>query len=314
MTPDERTLHYYRVVYSTGSIRSAARQLGLAPSAVSRKIAEFERRLGTPLLERSARGIRATEAGHVLARFAKERVHLEQLLHEQLDHLRELRRGTVRIASGEGFVDDLMNHALASFLRRYPGISVDLVTGGTDEIIDLLIADDVDIALALHAKPHTDVTTVRQAPQPLHVICLPGHSFATRNQVEPSELDGVPVTVLPGRFGLRTLTDQLQRAHSMTFDVRLVSSSIQAMVDFVLADLGVTLLPRVAVGQHLRHGRLCAVPLATRQPDAVRAQLLVRSGRTLSHAAQRLVEHCATHLASLDSAGVAVAATRSSPD
>ncbi|NEE01691.1 helix-turn-helix domain-containing protein [Phytoactinopolyspora halotolerans] len=67
MTPDDRTLHYFRTVYATGSIRAAARQLGMAPSAVSRKVAELERRLGASLLERSARGIRPTEAGDLLS-------------------------------------------------------------------------------------------------------------------------------------------------------------------------------------------------------------------------------------------------------
>jgi DNA-binding transcriptional LysR family regulator len=97
----------------------------------------------------------------------------------------------------------------------------------------------------------------------------------------------------------RALTDELQRTHGIALDVRLVSSSIQAMTDFVLAGLGITLLPRFAVGHHLSQSRLRAVPLAGTTPGGVRAQLLVRTGRTLSHAAEHFVAHCVTTLESL---------------
>lgn len=301
MAPDDRTLHYFRVVYATGSIRAAARELGLAPSAISRKIAQLERQLGTPVLERSARGIRATEAGRILARFADDRTHLDESLAEQLDELRQLRRGRVRLASGEGFVDDLVTHGVASFLRDHPGISVELVIGGTDEIVDMLLTDDVELALALHARPDPELEILGEAPQPLHVVCTPNHPLSGRDAVTPDELNGAPATVLPGRFGLRTLTDQLQRAHGITFDVRLVSGSIQAMVAFVLAGLGVTLLPHVAVAPYLRAGRLAAIPLDAYEPGSVRAQLLRRRGRTLSHAATRLADHCVLRLESLES-------------
>ncbi|WP_162451391.1 LysR family transcriptional regulator [Phytoactinopolyspora mesophila] len=311
MAPDDRTLQYYRAVYATGSIRAAARQLGLAPSAVSRKIAELERRLGIPLLERSARGIRPTEAGDLLARFANDRAHLEDLLHENLDDLRGLRRGRVRLAAGEGFVDDLMTRGLIPFLGVHPGVSVELTTGGTDEICDLLLADDVDLALALHAKPHPDLTAVKQAPQPLHVICARAHPLADHQRIDPSELAGQAATVLPARFGIRTLTDQIQRMYGVSLDIRMVSSSIQAVVDFVLSGLGITLLPRVAVGQQLAGGLLRAIPLTTNDHDHVHAQLLVRRGRTPSYITRQLLDHCAHQLDSLadQSPGVADQAT-----
>ncbi|GAA1194830.1 LysR family transcriptional regulator [Prauserella alba] len=300
MSLDDRTLRYYGAVCETGSIRSAAEQLGLAPSAVSRTIAALERRLQTTLLERSARGVRPTEAGELLLRFAKDRAHLEELLTENLDEHRGLRRGRVRVAAGEGFIDDLVEHGLNSFLADYPGVSVELSTGGTDEIRDLLLADEVDLALALHTTPHRELTVVRQAPQPLHVICAPDHPLAGLDEVAPQRLADEPATVLPARFGLRALTDQIQRTHGVLLDIRLVSNSIHAMTGFVLAGLGITLLPRFAVGRHLAGRRLRAIPLAVAERDRVRAQLLTRAGRTPSFAAARLLEHCSEQLDSLN--------------
>lgn len=301
MVFDDRTLQYYSAVCAAGSIRGAAQQLGLAPSALSRTVANVERQLGMTLLERTARGVRPTEAGDRLVRFARDRAHLESLLVEDLDQLRGLRRGQVRMAAGEGFVDDLMAHALTRFLGAHPGLSVELVTGGTDTICDLLLADEVDLGLVLHAQPHRDLVAVRQSPQPLHVICHSDHPFAERDEIDPVELAGQVATVLPARFGLRALTDQVQRMHSVSLDIRLVSDSIQAMLSFVLSGLGITLLPRFVVGKHVTSGHLRAIPLATADRGHVRAQLLIRRHRTPSHAAARLLDHCADNLDSLTS-------------
>lgn len=300
MALDDRTLRYYSAVCESGSIRSAADQLALAPSAVSRTIAALERHLRTTLLERTARGVRPTEAGELLLRFAKDRAHLEELLTENLDELHSLRRGRVRVAAGEGFMDDLVEHGLNDFLTTYPGVSVEVTTGGTDTIRDLLLSDDVDLALALHPTPHRELTVVQQAPQPLHVICAPDHPLAELTSVTPGQLDGRAATVLPERFGLRTLTDQVQRTYGVLLDIRLVSNSMHAMVGFVLAGLGITLLPRFAVGRHLAHERLRAIPLTEAESDRVHAQLLTRTGRPPSYIASRLLEHCAQHLDSLN--------------
>lgn len=300
MPLDDRTLRYHSAVCTAGSIRAAAEQLGLAPSVVSRAIAALERELGTSLLERSARGVRPTEAGELVMRFAKDRTHLENRLAEHLDELQGLQRGRVRVAAGEGFIDDLVDHGLTSFLAAYPGVSVELTTGGTDEIRNLLLTDEVDLALALHTTPHRDLAVLRQAPQPLHVICAPDHRFAELSEVSPEQLQDEPATVLPARYGLRTLTDQIQRMHGVLLDTRLISNSIHAMVGFVLAGLGITLLPRFVVGGHLANGDLRAVPVATSGDQQVHAQLLTRSGRTPSFGASRLLEHCARHLDSLN--------------
>lgn len=300
--PDDRGLRYFRAVYATGSIRAAARDLETAPSAVSRQIAELERRLRTPLLERTARGVSATEAGHALARFAQKRIDLDELLVDELDQLRGLQRGQVHLASGEGFVDDVVRHGLTGFFDRHPGVRVTLTTGGTGAICERLLDDRADVALTLYAPPHRDLEVVAEAPQPLHVVCAPGHPLGQLEQIQPTALANYSAAVLPVGFGIRTLTDQLQTGHGFVLDVRFTSSSIQALRDFALAGLGFTLLPRFAVGEHLRDGSLRAVALTGIPVSDVRAQLLVRRGRTPSYAVLRLLEHLRDHVESLRTA------------
>jgi len=69
---DVRRLRVLRSVVTSGSIRSAAANLGYTPSAVSQQIGVLEREVGLPLLEKAGRGIRPTAAGRLLAGHADE--------------------------------------------------------------------------------------------------------------------------------------------------------------------------------------------------------------------------------------------------
>ncbi len=70
MVPDIKLLSIYMVVSNSSSMRAAAARLGITPAAVSQSIARIEKRIGVPLLERGARGVRLTTAGTVLRQHA----------------------------------------------------------------------------------------------------------------------------------------------------------------------------------------------------------------------------------------------------
>ena len=290
---DERTIRYIAAVDRLGSIRAAARELRLAPSAVQRTIVAAERQVGMELFERGTRGAVATEAGRLVAAQARDRHDLDLQLATQLDELRGLSRGHVTVATGEGFVAELWERVVAPFLKHHPGVELDLLTGGTDDLFELLVADRVDLVVALHPPVAREVRTIRTRNEPLRVVCPPDHPFAARGSVHPTELEGLDLAVLPGRFGIRTLHDQLLRAHGVTVNVRIQSESQRAVVRAVTGGLALALLPRVTVGEDVEAGRLVAVPLEDPQVSRVEAKLLVRRDRRLLPAASTFVAACA---------------------
>lgn len=292
----DRSVRYIAAVASCGSIRAAARDLGVAPSAVQRTLVAAERQLGTELFERTVRGVTPTDAGLAIAAHAQERRDLDSVLESALAELTGLQRGHLAIATGESYVRELWRTTLAPFLAEHPGIQVRLRTAGSDEIIDLLVSDNVDIAIALHPRPDPAATVIASTPQPLRVVCRPEHPFATRGCVHPSELDGCHLGTLPPAFGLRTLHDDLMRTHGVHVIARLEAESQAAILEAVLSGHVLALLPPVTVRQHVEKGRLVAVPLEDPQTGSVQARLLVRSGRRLTPAARALVTACTAGL------------------
>ena len=148
---DVRQLRCVEAVARHRHFTRAAEELHLAQSALSHQIRRLERELGTPLFERTSRRVITTDAGRVVAARAR-RVFAElDGAREEVDELRGVLRGRIRIGAllpaGEVDVPGL----LARFSRAHPGVEVDLYEGIADEMFHRLADDDLDAAICLLA-------------------------------------------------------------------------------------------------------------------------------------------------------------------
>src|SRR5262245_54531678 len=92
---------YFGAVAEAGSIRGASRSLGIAPSAVSRQIALLEDEMGAKLFERNGRSLKLSAAGELLVHGLLDIDRAHENILANLDALRGLRSGKVRIATVE---------------------------------------------------------------------------------------------------------------------------------------------------------------------------------------------------------------------
>jgi DNA-binding transcriptional LysR family regulator len=133
---DLAALQTFVAIAEQGSLRAAARFLGVNPPAVSSQLKAFETRLGTPLFLRSTRSVTLTDAGHAL--FDRSR-HLLGGLREALDAARAVRAapsGTLRITLPFRAWQLIIAPKLAAFQATFPGIVLDLdVEEGLTDII-----------------------------------------------------------------------------------------------------------------------------------------------------------------------------------
>lgn len=243
----------------------------------------------------------ATQAGSIVAAHAQDRQDLDAELRSQLDELKGLARGEVTVAAGEGFVAELWRLVLDEFLERHPRIQVQVRTGGTDHLTELVGSDLADLAIVLHPRPDPHLHAVRSKDEPLRVVCSPNHPLARRQSLTPADLQGREFAVMPERFGLRTLHDQLLRAYDVAVATRLETESQPLLVDAIRSGRVLGLLPEIAIARHLAAGELIALPLRDPQVTRVQARLLVRQGRRLLPAATALVQAVAAGMFGDDS-------------
>jgi LysR family transcriptional regulator of abg operon len=123
-------LHHLRdllAVAEQGSLRAAARQLGIAQPAVTRSLQELERELGVALFERRARGVTPTPMGDAFIRRAKSVRSELARARDEIGQLRGATHGSVRVALSMVPHMALLPYALRPFRARYPDVHLDII-------------------------------------------------------------------------------------------------------------------------------------------------------------------------------------------
>jgi DNA-binding transcriptional LysR family regulator len=293
---DTRALRHFLAVVRTGSIRAAADHINIAPSAVSRQIADVEHRLGLPLFERSARGVVLTEAGQLLAEHAKRMVEDEELLREQLGRLKGIGQGLVRICCGEGFVADMVANGLKTFARVYPHIRFTVDLAGTTGVLQTVSNGDADVGLVYNPVIDTSIRSIAIARQPLAVVTPLHHPLMERSSVSLAETLTSPSALLIQGHGVRQLVGRVAADHGLALSPVLETSSIDVLRQFVGAGLGITYLPRFAVATELARGAVGIVSLTDTLLVEASAHILVRARRRLPVSVEQLVSHLAREM------------------
>src|SRR4051794_22141013 len=146
---DVRRLRVLREVATHGSFSSAADALSYTQSAVSQQMAALEREAGTRLVERSARGVRLTDAGRALVAHADAILARLADAEEELQAMAGLRSGRLRLAAFPSACATLMPLAVARYRERHPGVELSLTPADPPDAVRLLRSGECDVALTI---------------------------------------------------------------------------------------------------------------------------------------------------------------------
>jgi len=147
---DLAALRAMAVGMELGSFAQAARRLNRSQSAVSMQLRKLEQQAGQPLFVRSGRGLRLTEAGQRLLRYARQMLLLNDEAAAELGVAAGA--ATVRIGMPQDFADVMLAELLSRFARARPGVSVEVRAGRNFALADDVAGGRLDLALA-YAEP-----------------------------------------------------------------------------------------------------------------------------------------------------------------
>lgn len=134
-------------VVETGSVRSAARKLGLAQAAVSKNLTALEKSLGVPLLVRSARGVEPTEVGRIVLRRARVVDAELRHLQEEIERYQGERQNLVTIGLSATSEAMLLSTALERFRASMPNTLISVFGGRSSSTIAALREAKIDFAV-----------------------------------------------------------------------------------------------------------------------------------------------------------------------
>ena len=284
-------LNYFSVAVQTGTVRAAADQLNVAPSAVSRKITQLEERLGSQLVERGRRGVKLTEAGQLLMDYVQQNQALQQTCVSALEDLHGLETGQVDLAVGEGFVNSLVGEALPPLQEEYPQLKSQLHFAGTNEVIRQVELDEVHMGLVFHPPQHPRISSHAVAKQPLMAVLAPDHPLANKSALTMQDIQAYPLALQTDSFGIRQLLALVEFEQRISLEPRLVTNSIAALKQFARHQEAITVLPEFVVRQEVQQGVLKCVPLHHSLLQNGEIHLITRQGRRLLGAPLVTLQH-----------------------
>lgn len=284
-------LRYFDEVVRCGSIRIAAERLHVAPSAISRQIRNMEDEVGLPLFERHARGVVLTSAGEIFARYARAALLDHERVHAEIDDLKGLRRGHIRLCSVEGVVADGLTQAIATFRQRFSGVTFRLTITGTEHVMAAVRDGDTDIGIAFTSSPESGVRYAARFRDPLFAVVSPRHVLAKSKRVSLSEALAHPVAVPEKGFGIRTLLDTRCRSARLVLRPTLETNSIEGLRGFARSGSGVTFLPRMTVRREIDFSLVKPIPLVDRELQQASVDVCVLEDRKLPSAVVEFLNH-----------------------
>lgn len=249
----------FLAVARDGSFTAAARALGYTQSAVSRQVQSLEDEIGAALFERLPRGVRLTDAGRVLLPHAEAVRDRLALARTELEALRTLEGGLLRLGAFSSATASLVPRAQAVFRERCPGVAVTRTEGPSAKHLGLIVAGEEDLAVvapAVGAAVPEGVTLHPLLDEPMLVALPRGHALGGRRALRLGELADEEWIV-----GRERLEDTLFRPVAAGFRPRtgLIASDWIAKLGAVAAGLGVTLVPALAAASVRRDVTLVRV-------------------------------------------------------
>lgn len=297
-----RIFRYVDEVARCGSIRKAAEQLNVTSSAVNRRIMDLEEELGAALFERRARGVRLTAAGEVFVNFLRGQEGDVERMKSQLEDLKGLRRGTVRIACSQALALDFLPQAIAAFRKEFGMVSFEVRVLDHEHAVAALAAYEVDLVLVFRPPFLANFQPLMMLEQKLVALLPEGHPLAAKRVLRLSDCTRYPVALAARGFGGRELLDQFCARSGLNFRMAAESNSFELLRGLV--SHGDAISFQIQIGAPPDGGKLGVVVRDIDDRDAPRANLVLGQlrGRTLAVSSALFAQRLARALEEMRSA------------
>ncbi|MCC6468125.1 MAG: LysR family transcriptional regulator [Alphaproteobacteria bacterium] len=248
---------FVRVV-ETGGFSTAARTLGMTPSAVSKLVARLEDRLGARLFRRTTRRLSLTQEGEAFYQHGVRIVADIADAERAVTELGKDARGTLRVNAAVNFGHHQIEPILPEFLDRYPDMRIDLTL--SDSYANL-VEEEVDVAIRAGHLADSALVARKLCEFRRVVVATPGYLARRGTPRKPQDLKQHNC-IMFGRQQphLNNWTfDGPDGRYDIAVDGNVIASNGETVVQLALAGMGIARVSEFAVGPAVREGKLVSL-------------------------------------------------------
>lgn len=275
-----RQIAYFLAVARQGSFGRAAETVHVSQPGLSSQIAQLEAHLGGALFHRSAGAgtVRLTALGERLLPVAEEVMDSARRLQALARVERKPLTGRLRLAMIPTVAPYLLSHLVTALRRDYPLAMLELHEGVTAEILSGLASDRFDAGIVALPATH-DALQAEPVLRDDFLVALSDQDPAgPADPVHPDGIQPERLLLLAEGHCLRDQALAVCGLNSPRRKLNLEAASMPTLLRMVASGLGMTLIPRIAVAEETRDGRLRVLPFASPAPSRDLAVVWRRKG------------------------------------
>lgn len=241
---DLTSLRLFIAVCQEKNIGRAAERECIAPSAVSRRIADIEAAIGLPVIHRESRGISVTPVGEMMYRHALAVIERIEYLSADVSRFASGAKGTIRIVGNMSSIVQFLPEDIAAFQRAFPDVEIEIEELITSDVLSSVQDLDVDLGICnlvpgVEKFEHLPYRTDRL------VLMVPnGHSLARKGVVRLADFAGESLVGLRSEAALSQLLEREAQALGATLRVKVRVGSLDALCRMVHVGLGLAVVPQ----------------------------------------------------------------------
>ena len=254
-------LKVFRIVAHHLNFRRAADELSLTQPAVTQQIKALEDEFGVPLFDRAGGRIVLTAVGRTLLPFAEQIKQISNEAFEAVAKVSGTHAGKLTIGASQTIGQYLLPNFIAEFLRQYPRVEITAVSGNTDDVVESLSQQKIQLALVEGPTLRKDIKSEPFMEDRMVLVVPAGHEWA-EHEIEVSDLKSAALLTRELGSGSRRVVElALAKAGLSKKELRptMELDSTEGLLSAVEAGLGVTFVSRWAVRNQIALGTLRVV-------------------------------------------------------
>ncbi len=256
-----RNLKIFKTVCEIGNMSKAAEKLYMTQPAVSQSIAKLEEEFQIKLFERLNKKLVLTHAGKTLYKYSQQILLLVDEAQNNLEDLANMKHGKLRIGASMTIGTYLLPAILEKFNQQHSQIKLNFIIDNTSVIEEKILNNSIDIGLVEGPISSSQIEISPFYKDQLFPICAADHPWAQVNSISSAQLEKENLIMREQGSGTREVIENTLDTYNLNYTITHVLNNIEAIKKALKADLGITILPEIAVRNELEEHTLVKVNL-----------------------------------------------------
>lgn len=258
---DLNYFYTFKEVAKWGSYTRTGEKLGYAQSSVTTQMKKLEEHYQIKLFERFGHKMRLTSSGEELLYYVDQIVDLLNEADEKIGQEAN-KKGTIRIGTVESLAAYFLTPYIKQLKREHPDLKLNLESGITSALKAKTLEGEYDVAIVYdRSVEHPGLVAIPLRREKLVLVSSPSHPITRLQDAGMRHLNGETIIMTEQGCPYRLLLEELLREAGGEPQSVITFNSLEAIKQCVMDDLGIALLPEIAVESEIKSGKLVRAPI-----------------------------------------------------